>query len=253
MRKKMTASIVSLVLASMLLVLVGSMGEAKKPTLLICDIWPPYQINSPNGVTGFSVDLVSAVYKRMDIPIESIEAFPWKRALEIIQHGHAEALFSANFTPDRMAFARYPSEMLTESPWVIWTRGRGQIKTLDDLKGKTIGVVLGYSYTPEFWDFIETYCTVEKVRSDEINFKKLSAGRLDATIAEYGNGHYLSTTLGLDNLKPNHALTIKKDGLYIIFSRKSVTQDFVEEFSKELKAFKETGEHKVLREKCFGI
>lgn len=225
------------------------MHAAEYPTILVCDIWPPYQIQERNKVEGLSTEIIQAVYKRMDTPVDSINAFPWKRALRILQSGHADALFSANYTKDRETFAHYPEEILFESPWVIWTKGSGNIKTLEDLKGKTIGVVMGYSYTKSFWDFIQTYCRVEQVTTDNINFKKLALGRLDAIVAEYGNGKYLIKQLNLEGLSPHQDIVIKKDGLHIIFSRDRVDKEFVQRFSDELKAFKTTQEYQDLRYK----
>ncbi len=232
--------------------LLNSVGQTARSVNLVCDIWPPYQMKSRDGMSGFSVDVVTAVFGRMDVEIEGVTSFPWKRALVMVEHGRADALFSANYTPDRAVFARYPEEMLVNSPWVIWTRGE-KITSLDELKGRTIGVVNGYSYTPEFWDFIETHCTVQKVHSDEVNFKKLAAGRIDATVAEFGNGHYLTTLFGLNNVKAHLNFPIKEDGLYIIFNRDSAAAEFVEEFSEQLKAFKSTDEFRALRMKHFGV
>jgi len=230
---------------------VGS-HAAEQPANVICDIWPPYQIMEGKKVTGFSTEMVQAIYKRMDVPLDKVKAFPWKRALRILESGHADALFSANLTKARETFAHYPDEILFESPWLIWTRQNSDIKTEEDLKGKTIGVVMGYSYTKLFWDFIQTYCRVEEVTTDDINFKKLNMGRLDAIAAEYGNGIHLMKQLGIKSIVPNHDIVIKKDGLHIIFSRENVSEAFVRRFSDELKAFKKTPEYKILRYKYLG-
>lgn len=238
---------------SVVLVLWAIIGSTtQQPMRLVCDIWPPYQVESNGVVTGYSAELVQAVYEKMGVPIEKITAYPWKRALSIMEHGRADALFSANYTDERRLFARYPEEVLAESPWIIWSRGKKAIQSLDDLKGKRIGVVIGYSYTRQFWDFIETYCIVEKVTSDEINFKKLNFGRLDATVAEYGNGLHLIKEFGLHSIKAQPAAEIKRDGLYIMFNRDNISDSFVQDFSKELKRFKTTAEHTKLREKYFG-
>ncbi len=231
--------------------LLGNGVAAQQPTKLVCDIWPPYQTQTATDISGLSVEIVQAVYKRMGIPANSIQAFPWRRAIEMLRHGDADALFSANYTQERQIFAYYPSEELFQSPWVIWTRRGDEIFSLDDLKGKTIGVVSGYSYTPEFWDFINANCIVESVNADMANFKKLNVGRVDATVAEYGNGLYLATNLRYNNIVPNQAVTIKRDGLYIIFSRKKVAEDFVKDFSSALIEFKKTNAHTKLWGKYF--
>lgn len=252
MKHKRLARISAICITTLFLLLIASFSAAQEPARLICDIWPPYQIEENGTVNGFSTELVQAVYRNMEVPIAEIKAYPWKRAMNILEHGHAEALFSANQTEERKIFARYPAEMLFEAPWIIWTRGKTKLHSLEDLKGKRVGVVLGYSYTDEFWEFIETYCTVEKVSTDETNFRKLKIGRLDAVVAEYGNGQYLTAKFGWESIKPRRSIEIKKDGLYIMFNRINVSQSFVDEFSRQLKLFKGTDQYKDLRIKYFG-
>jgi polar amino acid transport system substrate-binding protein len=225
---------------------------AQPPTRVVCDLWPPYQFKQDGHLSGYSTEMVREVYASMGITSETITPFPWKRALSIVETGHADALFSANYTADRLTFARYPEEPLFETPWVIWTHKHRPVTSLETLKGKRVGVVIGYSYTPEFWQFIETYCTVEKVSLDEINFRKLEVGRIDATVAEYGNGLHLMRTLNLNSVLPQPGVEIKRDGLYILFNRQSVPQSFVDEFSEKLKEFKKSARHEELRKKYFG-
>ncbi|WP_264982074.1 substrate-binding periplasmic protein [Pseudodesulfovibrio portus] len=225
---------------------------ADRGVSLVCDIWPPYQFKTEDGVTGMAVEIVEAVYRRMDIVHVELRAFPWKRALDAIRYAEADALISANHTPAREIYLRYPEEPIFESSWVIWTKAGSSILTLDDLKGKTVGVVLGYSYTPEFWNFITANCTVEKVYNDDINFRKLSEGRLDATVAEFGNGLTLVRDLGDTAIRPVNGIEIKRDGLYIVFNRQVTGEAFVQRFSDELKAFKQTDEHQAIREKYLG-
>lgn len=229
-----------------------SIAFKKSPVRLVCDIWPPYQVRTGDGISGFSTELVQAVLQRMGAPVESLESFPWKRALDILENGGADALFSANLTHDRTIFARYPEEKLFDAPWIIWTRTGRAVHSLEDLKGMSVGVVIGYSYTKSFWDFVQTYCRVEKVTTDEINMKKLALNRLDAVAAEYGNGLYLIRRLGLRGITPHPDIVIKKDGLYIMFNRRNVRGSFVKQFSKELKAFKASPEYDGLRVKYFG-
>lgn len=225
---------------------------AEPPSHVVCDIWPPYQFRDGDQITGLSVETVEAVYDRMGIPIKTLKAFPWKRALEIFMTGHADALFSANFTKGREATSYYPTETLFDAPWVIWTRKDSSIQTMEDLRGRRIGVVIGYSYTEEFWNFIETNCKIEKVTTDDINMNKLAMKRLDAVVAEYGNARFLIDTMHLKDIVPHNDIVIKRDGLYIIFNRAQVDAAFVHQFSNELKIFKTTQEYQQLRSKYLG-
>ncbi|XXJ19037.1 substrate-binding periplasmic protein [Desulfovibrio caledoniensis] len=233
------------------LVLADRYVMADRPTRLVCDIWPPYQMETENGYTGLSVDVVRAVYTRMGMDNIEIMALPWKRALDMVRFGDADGLFSANLTPERALSFAYPKEPLFESPWVIWTRKGTTIRSLNDLKGKKIGVVLGYSYTPEFWDFIQTYCSVEEVYSDKINFRKLALGRLDATVADIGNGLTLAASVE-GGIHPNFDYEIKRDGLYLMFNKERTSERFVKKFSDTLKAFKQTEEYRSILKKYLG-
>lgn len=244
--------LITLGITALLIFSAWNPARAAKPMHLVCDIWPPYQIQTNRGVIGFSARLITAIYERLDLPAPDVQDYPWKRALHILKSGDADGLFSANHTPAREQYAHYPEEPLIESPWVIWSLGGTPIKSLDDLKGLTIGVVSGYSYTKEFWAFIRENCVVDEAVSDEGNFKKLALGRIDAIAAEYGNGLHLIHDLGLPEIKPHKQFEIKRDGLFIMFSRENVTADFVGRFSRELKAFKQTVEFETLYAEYFG-
>jgi polar amino acid transport system substrate-binding protein len=245
----MTRSRIIFVLPALLLfavlVFVGKFVLAERPELLVCDVWPPYSVKTADGMSGLSVEVVRAVYAQLGVKDVKILPLPWKRALDMARFGEADGLFTANYTPERKVYFDYPDEPLLESPWLVWTRRGTTIGSLDDLKGKRIGVVLGYSYTPEFWNFIQTHCTVEEVYNDNINFRKLALGRLDATVADLGNGLVLAAAVG-GGIHPNPGYEIKRDGLYIVFNRKRVSERFVQRFSNALKKFKKTGAYKAL-------
>ena len=237
----------------MAVILSGPSARADSSAKLVCDIWPPYEFQTENGVTGMSVEIVEAVYKQLDVTQIEIQPFPWKRAIDAIRFNEADAIFSASHTPGRALFLRYPDEPLFISSWIIWTKTNSSIQTLDDLKGKKIGVVQGFSYTLKFWDFIRTYCQVEEAHKDDTNFKMLSLGRVDAIAAEYGNGLKLVQALGDKTIKPVPGIEIKRSGMYIAFNREHTSEEFVRRFSDELRAFKQTDEHRAIREKYLGI
>ncbi|MFV0346977.1 MAG: substrate-binding periplasmic protein [Halodesulfovibrio sp.] len=235
----------------LLIMLVLDLAAAKEKLTVVCDIWPPYQIEKKDlPVGGFATDVVEHVLGSMQAKHEPVQSYPWKRAMELFQHGKADALFSANYTKEREMYAYYPSVPLVESPWVIWTQNM-PISSLEDLKGKRIGVVTGYSYTQEFWEFILVYCTVEEVYSDELNFRKLQIGRLDALVAELGNGLYIRQKVKAYNTLPNENVTIKSDGLYIMFNRTTVDKGFVDRFSEELARFRQSKQYRDMRAEYF--
>ncbi len=220
---------------------------------IICDTWPPYQLETDNGINGFAVHLIQAVFDRLDTPLHKIDTYPWKRALKKLKTGQADALFSANYTKERAKIFHYPDEALFTASWVIWTRSSEGVSSLDDLKGKSIGLVNGYSYPQKFDAFFDSHCKIEKVSKDDINFKKLYWGRVDAIVAEYYNGLYLVRTMNLNGIHPHNHLIIKKDGLYLVFNKSNANNQIVKRFSNELKKFKKTSEYQQLRQKYFPL
>ncbi len=221
---------------------------------LICDEWPPYQIVENSHVTGFGTEIVKTVLERMGVNISSLNVYPWKRAITMMEKGEAHALFSANYAKEREAFARYPEEALIQSPWVLWVREDGlKFDSFEDLKGKRIGVVRGYSYTPEFLDFIQKNAVVDDVTDDETNFRKLNGGRIDYAVAEMGNGYHLLKKLKLNRIVPIKDKPIKSDGLYLIFNKNRVSKETAERFSAELKKFKQEEAYQILYRQYFEV
>ena len=218
------------------------------PLIIDCDIWPPYQIKESGKITGYSTQIVQAVFDRLGQSVK-IEDFPWKRAYKRLKEGDSDGLFSAGYAEGRKMFSYFPEEPIFESSWVMWARKKDNLKfdSLDDLKGMRIGVVRGYSYTDEFWKEIKSRATYEEVSSDATNFKKLNAGRIDYIIAELGNGLYILENLDLHDIIPFTTMPIKKDQLYILFNKKTVSEDFVNMFSNELTRFKTTAPYQALR------
>jgi len=222
---------------------------------IICDEWPPYQIVENSQLTGFGTELVKTVLKKMDVKIRTLHLYPWKRAIIMMEKGQADALFSANYAKEREAFAWYPDEPLIQSPWVLWVREKDGLKfeSYENLNGKRIGVVRGYSYTPEFWDFIQKHAEPDEVTDDETNFRKLNGGRIDYAVAEMGNGYHLLKKLGLKRIVPLKDKPIKSDGLYLIFNKKRVSKETVERFSAELKKFKQEEAYQILCRQYFEV
>ena len=230
---------------------------APKRLVAACDVWPPYQTlpqGGPGPVDGFSTRVVRAVLQRMGVSLAEVQAYPWKRALQRLADGRAHVLFSANRTPGREAFARYPDEPLACSHWVVWTRAADRIEYTgpNDLRGLRLGLVAGYSYTEAFWEFVRGNVEYEAVSDDDTNFRKLAAGRVDAVVADLANGRAVLTGLGITGLVPHPEHPVKTNELFAVFNRALVPQGFVEAFSRELAAFKAGDEYRGLR-RAFGL
>lgn len=216
---------------------------------------PPYEYLLENGtVAGMATEIITEILKEMNITEYKIELLPWKRALEDLTTGDIRALYSIGHTEERAQVYYYPDEPLFETTWIFFIRQEDKdtlrFTSLDDLKGKQIGVVRGYKYTPAFWEFVKREQNYEEVTIDEQNYKKLEIGRVDYVLGDYLTGVFLAKKLGITQrifaLTDNPLETVP---LYIAFSKKGVQQEFVENFSNTLKAFKTGEQYQAILEK----
>jgi len=242
-------------------VLSGVFAADNRKMKIAVDIWPPYQfqvgVAGNESMTGFSTDVILAVFKQMNIVVDGkISPYPWARAEAMVIDGSVDVLYTAASSDKRALITLYPSESLMESSWSFFVRkedsGKLKFDSLSDLKGKKVGVVRAYAYTPELWAFLEAEKNYEDVIKDDQNVSKLVAGRVDYIAMDYGNGLALLKSMGLLDKVVALKNPIKPISLYAIFSKKTVDKALVDEFSEKLKAFKKTKEYQQIFDKYFG-
>lgn len=224
------------------------------------DNWPPYEFyeggKKSNPVTGFSTEVLVAILHQMKVDFDKIKIYPWARGEIWVFKGKIDVLYSASPSEKRHKYCYRPDEPLIESPWVLFIRKedeeRLKFDSFKDLIGKSVGVVRDYSYTPEFWSFLKDKGKYQVVNGDEQNFKKLMKKRMDYVISEFGNGIAIVKKLGIYNqVVPLKNNPIKVTGLYVLFSKKTVSKKLVDEFSRQLREFKSTQEYRKIYSKYF--
>jgi polar amino acid transport system substrate-binding protein len=124
--------------------------------------------------------------------------------------------------------------------------------SLADLDGRTVGVVRGAAVSPEFWDFVKSHRNYEEAVDDDEDFRKLLAGRIDYVVASYANGMLERRRLqNGDLIQPLPGAVLKEDAMYLIFSKRTVSPELVNAFSKALRQFKQTGEFRAIFQRYF--
>ena len=224
------------------------------------DDFPPYEFykggKEGNPVTGFSTEVILIIFNQMNIDPGKIKIFPWKRAEHMVFEGELDMLYSATKGELKLSKCYFPEEALINSKWVLFIRkdnkDRHKFDHFDDLIGKAVGTVMGYTYTPELWTFLKEKGKYNEVAKEEHLFKMLQHNRLDYAVSELGVGLSIVKDLGIqDQIMPLSHNPIKEVGFYTMFSKRTVSKELVDEFSKRLKAFKLTSEYKRIRDKYF--
>lgn len=141
--------------------------------------WPPYYSEhlKDNGVgskivkDAFALEHVTVVYG----------FFSWSRAMALAKSGEWDGVVGYQTNPERDTVF-HASDVIWEAPWVFFHLKTMpfQWKTFKDLRSFTIGATVEYMYTYEFLEAERKgLLKVYRINSDEQNFMKLAAGRID--------------------------------------------------------------------------
>lgn len=132
---------------------------------------------------GFVLHVIREAFAREGLQVK-YGFFPWERAYQSVLDKDSPYIASAYWyrSPERESVCLY-SESLIEEEMVFFFNKAAPLDnwaTLDDLKGHRIGTSLGITYPDEFKKLIESDSLyAEEAQNDELNFRKLLAGRID--------------------------------------------------------------------------
>ncbi|WP_171013950.1 transporter substrate-binding domain-containing protein [Chitinivorax sp. B] len=135
--------------------------------------------SSPNQ--GYVNRVVKTAFERVGVNVQFRYA-PWKRALEEVRQGNVQASSFWFTDPDRAKEFLY-SKPISEHREMLFHLKATSVPTwkqLSDLAKLRIGATRGYTYTKAFWDAAQhKTLTIDEAPSDELNFRKLFARRID--------------------------------------------------------------------------
>lgn len=140
---------------------------------------------------GFVNHVIAEAFKRRGYAVK-FTYLPWKRAVTETKNGHYSALSYVYSSKDREKDF-YLSDSISDEKIVFFHLKSNPVKdweVLYDLKNYKLGATRGYTYTHEFWQAVKSQrLKVEVTESDEQNFKKLFAGRIDLFPTGLANGY----------------------------------------------------------------
>lgn len=238
-----------MILILMILLVLPVSALAEKLVFVTTD-WPPYAMLEQGQPAGMNVDIVKELCKRLGIEGE-IQVLPWKRALRYVEKGEADAIFSARYTEERAKFMYYPSEHINDEKTIILARKGSGIKanSIEDLKGKSIGIVRGYAYGPELEKYQEMR---KKVCDNDEQLVKIFANGLISLAAgmDEGSMRYLCKKAGIET---EVVLVLDSTQSYIGFSKAKGEKGRImgDKFSNALKQMREEGEIEKIQNKYF--
>jgi polar amino acid transport system substrate-binding protein len=179
-------------------VLASTSSNAQADTIKLCGVeWLPFTMGEQLD-HGISIEINQEAFKRMG-HTASISNVPWKRCIDEVREGKFDAMIDAGDVRG-FSFPKNPTTIYALSFWVRADAPDTTYKGVESLKGKKVGLVLGYTYSPEI-DKIKEW-NVDRVTDDETNLKKLAARRVDYIANDIVSCPLVAKRLGITNIRP---------------------------------------------------
>ncbi|KQN44505.1 amino acid ABC transporter substrate-binding protein [Pseudomonas sp. Leaf48] len=204
---------------------------------IVTEPWAPYVYEQDGKAMGLDYETTAIVFKRLGIEVQW-QFLPWKRCLSMLESGLADGALDIFHSKERDATLLYPAEPLSEVRFVMFYANDRPypFRTLDELRGLTIGTSPGYLYSKDFSD--STLFTREPAPSHEANFGKLLRGRIDLLITDRRVGQHMLDELKIRDKITENPVVISQQSQFLAVRRNAGMDLLVQRFGAELKRFK---------------
>lgn len=194
-------------------------AEGTVLTLIGEDDWYPYSALKNGSLRGFAVDVITAAYAAVEVPVK-FKSAPYARCLKLVQIGQEAGCFDSLKDEKLSKDFLFHHEPIFRAEIGIFATSevaQANLKPVN-LKGKRVGVTHGYTYTDE----IDQDASIrrEVAPSDLLNLRKLLLKRAD---------YALVYTRVVDSLVARYPQEFKgkihqvglvtQDNLYVSFSK----------------------------------
>ena len=223
--------------------------DAGQLVLGLDDNYPPMGFRDDSGqIVGFDIDLAQEVCKRLDIDLV-MQPIEWDKKEEELNSGNIDCIWNGMSASPERAKVMCLSESYLRSSLVFVTMNDSDIKEVNDIKGKKVGVQSGSTTEDELNNstLISEITLVGYGDNGEV-MKSLEEGTIDvAFIDSISTYYYSSTSDERFYILPN---SFCKEELAIGFRREDhALRDKIQETLGEMK---EDGTLKIISEKWFG-
>jgi ABC-type amino acid transport substrate-binding protein len=196
--------------------------------------FPPYNFTGKDGkYIGIDVAIIEAVLNKLGIAYTH-QPRPWKRAVKELEDGDTQMLFQ--LSPKTEWFEKFymagPLRTNNRAYFVKHGSDIRDIPTIQDLKGRRVGIILGYRWTEEFVK--ADYFEKQEVAKIEQNVLKLDANRVDVVIENESVFNYLAQQLKLKDRFRMLPTYFETDKRYAAFRRDERGKKLAEMFQKKL-------------------
>lgn len=211
--------------------------------------YPPLiQRGSGGEPRGAAVDIVSSVFRRMGDSV-SVEIYPWGRALQLVQKGERDCVFTIYRSSEREKFLDFGNEVLVDQLVYFYAR-KNRVIWFDgdftDIMGFRIGTAYKLNYGPKF-ENMRSKLIIDEAANIMVNFMKLAAGRIDLVPSNAYTASAILGDFGFSKFRDEIfrlPTPIERVPSFIAFSKAAKLGSLRDRFDVEFKKFVASGECK---------
>ncbi len=221
----------------------SALSQPRKIEVVYTD-WFPYTYKTEGKAAGFEVEVLQAVMAKMNIEVTFVN-YPWKRCLHALKAGKSDALVSMLKSTEREKYTWYASEHISVSKVALFIRKEKKIEyngSLDSLEGYSVGVIMGFTYGQTFDN--ATHFRKDNAVNTDILIRKVLHGRSDLGAENQIVTSATAYKMGLKDAFVYLEPPLFKKKLYVGFSKAKKHKVLSQDFSYELKEFKQTEAYK---------
>ncbi|CAK7039600.1 basic amino acid ABC transporter substrate-binding protein [Fusobacterium varium] len=206
--------------------------------------FPPFEYLENGEIKGFDMELVNEIGKILDADIKIVD-MAFDGLLPALQMKKVDLVIAGmTANEERMKTVSFTQPYYTASQVIIVKEGNDSIKSFNDLKGKKVGVMLGFT-----GDMVVS--EIEGVKIERFNaayagIMALQAGKVEAVVLDSEPAkNYVAQNKGLvladaDAEQEEYAIAVRKND-----------KTLLEKVEKALKEIKENGTYDKLLQKYF--
>lgn len=235
-------------LSCLLLLLLPLHAQAGEVVRLTNGFWPP-MLGEKYKHHGVLSRIVSESFAMEGYDVE-YGFFPWKRSFELARNGEWDGTIVWHQTTEREAYFLFSDPVFYDKlVFFHLVNSKFDWKNYEDLSKYAIGITLGYHYSNDLDRLLaEGAIQAQRAATDELNLRKLLAGRIDAFVCNIEIGYYLLRTRfspGAADLVTNHPKFIATpEAQRVLISKASKNaQKLVDAFNRGLGKLKKSGKY----------
>lgn len=214
---------------------------------------PPFMFVKDREPAGLYPRLFQEAFRRMGLPVV-LGTVPWKRALADTDDARA-GIGGIYQNTERLKKYDFSSPYYAERLAIYVPAGKVfDFKSVNDLRGKTLNVLKGWSYGDEYDSMVKSGAVKsdDGATSDELNFRKLMDGRNDGVISVVESGEAVIRALNLEGKVVMLPKLLHVNPVYLAFSKRAHKNALLADFDKAIAAMKADGTFERLVASSFG-